>query len=354
MNNITIFIVASVVCFLLLKILYPVAIKVHLVDAPDERKQHEGEIPLIGGIAMFFAFAVALLGSKVEINQVYGDIIAVTIVVLVGVFDDRRHISVRLRFFLQSIAVLLMAVFSNKYVSNLGDIVGVGTIALESFAIPFTIIAVVGSMNATNMIDGVDGLAASTAIVCFLAVIVLSLLQGQTDIKPILYVAVLVPFLFNNLSKDKKIFMGDSGSMFLGFGVAWVLTDATQGELSIMSPVTAVWFFAIPLIDMWAIMYRRIRKGQSPFMPDRNHLHHIFLRAGLSHRATLGTITLLAAACAGIGIMGEINHIPEWIMFVAFMLVLLLYMWSIRHVWTILKIIRHQEDNEHREISLKN
>jgi len=134
--------------------------------------------------------------------------------------------------------------------------------------------------------------------------------------------------------------MGDAGSMFLGLGVAWVLVEATQGKGSVMHPVTALWLFAVPLIDMWAIMYRRVRKGQSPFMADREHLHHIFLRAGYSHRATLNIMTLVALIFAAIGVLGELFHLPEWLMFAGFLLFLSSYIWGINHIWSIIKYVR--------------
>ena len=138
--------------------------------------------------------------------------------------------------------------------------------------------------------------------------------------------------------------MGDSGSMFLGFGIVWVLIEATQGEGAVMAPVTALWIFAIPLIDMWAIMYRRVMKGQSPFLPDRDHLHHIFMRAGFSDRATLFIMSLLAVFNAAVGIFGYVYQVPEWVMFGGFMLILAIYVWGIRHVWIVLKFIRHRSE----------
>ena len=138
--------------------------------------------------------------------------------------------------------------------------------------------------------------------------------------------------------------MGDSGSMFLGFGIAWVLLEASQGKDAVMAPVTALWVFAIPLIDMWAIMLRRVMKGQSPFMADRDHLHHIFLRAGFSYRATLNIMSLIAVLFACVGIFGHVYQVPEWLMFAGFMVILTTYIWGIRHVWTVLKYIRHRSE----------
>ena len=111
---------------------------------------------------------------------------------------------------------------------------------------------------------------------------------------PMMLIAAIVPFLAFNLSwkgfKGNKIFMGDSGSMFVGLTIVWLLVDFTQGSEAAMRPITAVWIIGLPLMDMAAIMYRRAKKGQSVLRPDRQHLHNIFMRAGLSSRRSLAAI----------------------------------------------------------------
>ena len=338
------FAIAFFSCLIILRLLYPFAIRIRLVDCPCERKTHEGEIPLIGGLAMFAGFVISLLIVVPDLNQARGILIASTIIIIVGVLDDFHDISVRLRFVLQIFAVLIMTSFSSVVVNDLGNLIGLGIFELAGWAIPFTVIAAVGAMNAMNMIDGVDGLAGSTSLICMLAVLFLYSLGGDTALKPLLFAGVLIPFIYKNLGSTRKIFMGDSGSMFLGFGIAWVLLEASQGENAVMAPVTALWVFAIPLIDMWGLMCRRVMKGQSPFLPDREHLHHIFLRAGFSNRATLNVMSLIAVLFACVGILGHVYQVPEWLMFAGFMIILTVYIWGIRHVWTVLKFIRHRSE----------
>jgi len=153
----------------------------------------------------------------------------------------------------------------------------------------------------------------------------------------------LVPYLMANLRIPpfrNRIFMGDAGSMFIGFAVVWLLVNATQpGEMA-MRPVTALWIIAIPLMDMVAIMVRRARKGQSVMKPDRDHLHHIFMRAGFSDREALLMITIVAMLFASVGLLGEFFHLPEWLMFAAFVGLFALYDWSLSHVWRLLVVVR--------------
>src|SRR5699024_521025 len=119
--------------------------------------------------------------------------------------------------------------------------------------------------------------------------------------------------------------MGDAGSIFIGFAVVWLLVNATQPGEMVMRPVTALWVIAIPLMDMVAIMVRRARKGQSVMKPDRDHLHHIFMRAGFTDREALLLITAVALIFAGIGLLGDFYQIPEWLMFAGFMGLFALY-----------------------------
>ena len=226
--------------------------------------------------------------------------------------------------------------------NDLGGMFGTDTLLLGVWAIPVTVIAAVGTMNAMNMIDGIDGLASVSALVCFLAVLFLQSLSGGVQLIPLLFVAVLLPFISFNMRAVNKVFMGDSGSMFLGLGVAWVLIDSCQGPDAIMNTVTALWLFSVPVIDTVAIMFRRVMKGQSPFLPDRQHLHHIFLRAGFSDRSTLYIMSLLSVFFATIGIAGEIYQVAEWIMFSGFMLTFFVYLWGIKHAWVVLRFVRQK------------
>ncbi|MGL5392524.1 MAG: UDP-N-acetylglucosamine--undecaprenyl-phosphate N-acetylglucosaminephosphotransferase, partial [Shewanella sp.] len=153
-----------------------------------------------------------------------------------------------------------------------------------------------------------------------------------------------------------KIFMGDAGSMLIGLTVVWLLVIGTQApshlsavgvhsdtlSTMVFSPVTALYLIAIPLMDMAAIMYRRVKKGMSPFKPDRDHLHHIFERAGYSRKQTLVRITLAAVLLAVVGVAGEIAKVPESLMFVLFMLIFIGYNWALSNVWKILTWVRKE------------
>jgi UDP-GlcNAc:undecaprenyl-phosphate GlcNAc-1-phosphate transferase len=135
--------------------------------------------------------------------------------------------------------------------------------------------------------------------------------------------------------------MGDAGSTMIGFTVIWILLETTQGLSHPITPVTALWLIAIPLMDMIAIMYRRLRKGMSPFSADRQHIHHLIMRAGFSSRQAFLLITIAAALLACFGVLGEyLAFIPEWIMFVLFLMAFLLYGYCIKHAWRMARMLR--------------
>ena len=135
--------------------------------------------------------------------------------------------------------------------------------------------------------------------------------------------------------------MGDAGSTLIGFTVIWILLETTQGKTHPISPVTALWIIAIPLMDMVAIMYRRLRKGMSPFSPDRQHIHHLIMRAGFTSRQAFVLITLAAAILASIGVLAEYSRVvPEWVMLVLFLLAFVLYDYCIKRAWKVARFIK--------------
>ena len=157
-------------------------------------------------------------------------------------------------------------------------------------------------------------------------------------------IAAILPYIMLNLGilgRRYKVFMGDAGSTLIGFTVIWILLETTQGKTHPISPVTALWIIAIPLMDMVAIMYRRLRKGMSPFSPDRQHIHHLIMRAGFTSRQAFVLITLAAALLASIGVLAEYSHfVPEWVMLVLFLLAFFLYGYCIKRAWKVARFIK--------------
>lgn len=321
--------------------------KVGLVDKPNARKLHQGVIPLVGGVSIFTTLSIAfLLFTPVDQDTILF-LVSATILVVMGVIDDRLDISFKIRLVIQAAVSLAMIQIAGKSLHNLGFLMGSEAIELPlAMSYLVTIFGVIGAINAFNMVDGIDGLLGGLASVTFAALGYLFLIDGNTELAAVcgLIVTAMVPYIMLNLGfplgRRFKVFMGDAGSIFIGFTVIWLLIEATQGErVTHIRPVTALWVIAVPLMDMATIMIRRIRKGQSPFKPDREHLHHICQRIGLSSGMSLVVICSLASVLAGIGIWSDVNKISESVMFFSFLAVFVGYFLSISYIWRITTFI---------------
>ena len=337
------------VSILTIKLLLPLAPHIGLVDLPNERKKHDGAVPLIGGISIFTGVLIAS-SLFVEQNQLLNlYLISSALLVFIGTMDDIYDLNVAPRIIFQGIVATVMVFGAGIYIHEFGDLFLIGHIDIGHYGMLFTVLACIASINAFNMIDGIDGLAGTMSIISISSVAILTLLNSgyENVLLPLILVVATLPYLFYNVSrrnpKAKKIFMGDAGSMFLGLTVAWLLVIGTQDTVSgsaSFRPVTALWLIALPLMDMFAIMIRRIRKGVSPFKADNGHLHHICMRIGLSSRQALLAISSLAIIAVLVGVIGELLMIPEWIMLVLFLLSFVGYSFALQHAWKFVRVLK--------------
>ncbi|WP_299493836.1 UDP-N-acetylglucosamine--undecaprenyl-phosphate N-acetylglucosaminephosphotransferase [uncultured Shewanella sp.] len=337
------------ISFFAIKLMKPIAVKTGLVDTPNVRKKHVGSIPLIGGISIFIGvfFTALFFIEPNDALKIY--LSSIAMILILGVFDDMYDLSVKLRIGVQILVASLMIFGADFYLHSFGSVLGFFELELGYLGVVITILAVIGSINAFNMVDGIDGLAGMLSLVSFSSLLfLLWRVESSWHLVPLLFIAALLAYLIFNLgwpSKSlTKIFMGDAGSMLIGLTVVWLLVIGATPNLGAHTqafrPVTALYLIAIPLMDMAAIMYRRIKKGVSPFKPDREHLHHIFERAGYNRKQTLVIITSFASLIAMIGCISELYLVPEWIMFVGFIVLFLTYNYALMHVWKILTFIR--------------
>ena len=337
-------ITAFAVTVFLLIILRPVAFHIDLVDQPGERKQHAGVVPLTGGIAMFMALCLAILTLDMPISWLRAFFAGSLILIFTGILDDLHELSTSARFIAQIIATTIMAVFGGVVLNDFGYLLSTSFIAETGWlAIPVTVFAAIGVINALNMLDGIDGLAGSIALVAVTGMAIVSSYAGNPGTLYILglFAAVIIAFLIFNLRCDEDrcslAFMGDSGSMFLGFVLSWFLISLSQGDDRAMAPVTALWLFAVPLNETLTMMIHRIRQGRSPFSADREHLHHMMELAGFSNPMSLVIIVCTSVIFAAIGLLGHLLQIPEPIMFYSFLIIFAAYVFLIRRFWGVLR-----------------
>ncbi|MFE4113136.1 UDP-N-acetylglucosamine--undecaprenyl-phosphate N-acetylglucosaminephosphotransferase [Kosakonia sp. YIM B13611] len=317
-----------------------------LVDKPNYRKRHQGLIPLVGGISVFagVCFTFGITDYYIPHAALY--LCCAGVLVFVGALDDRFDISVKIRAAVQALIAIIMMVVGKLYLSSLGYIFGSWEMVLGPFGYILTLFAIWAAINAFNMVDGIDGLLGGLSCVSFAAIGFILWFDGQFSLALWCFamIAAIIPYILLNLGilgRRYKVFMGDAGSTLIGFTVIWILLETTQGQTHPISPVTALWIIAIPLMDMVAIMYRRLRKGMSPFSPDRQHIHHLIMRAGFTSRQAFVLITLAAALLASIGVAAEYLRLtPEWVMLVLFLLAFFLYGYCIKRAWKVARFIK--------------
>jgi UDP-GlcNAc:undecaprenyl-phosphate GlcNAc-1-phosphate transferase len=309
------------------RVLAGLGYRLGLADAPDGRKLHQGTIPLTGGIAIFLTmlFSVYFLPIPPRVN--FGPMTVVaTLVFVLGVWDDIRHINPWLRLAFQFGLGALMATFGGVAIHNVGNLLGMGDIPLLLLTVPLTALAVAGLSNAYNMIDGIDGLAASCMILPLLVLYILALEAGHPLASYLqLMLIPLAVFLLFNLGPDNrllpKVFLGDGGSLTLGLVVTAMLVVLSQGEQALILPVTALWLVTVPLMDMLATMLRRAKHGRPLMQADRFHLHHTLMDMGFSQRQVLLLLVSYATGCAVIGLVLEI--LPEYLSLLCYFLLFL-------------------------------
>ena len=330
---------ALISAFVAIKLLRPIAIYFNLVDVPSARKQHEGHIPLIGGLSIYVGVLVAILSVFPIHDKLFYLLVSASLILMTGLIDDLKELGAWVRILIQTLACIIMIKGAGVYVDDLGNLFGLGLINLGMLGIPFTIFAVIGLVNAVNMSDGIDGLTGSLALVAIIGLFGFQTLSGNYRLFDFLLimVAALTPYLLTNLRiiSRRKIFLGDAGSMFIGFVLAWVLIELSQGQgtsRQAIQPVNVLWCVALPVIDTLAVIIKRLKSGRSPFSPDRAHFHHVLQDKGLTPRQTLGAILLLALGMAALG------WLIEWLLPVAavpaFAVITLGYMqWVRKNGW---------------------
>lgn len=295
------FFVALAVAAMLTPVVTHYAHRFGWLDRPNEaRKIHTRAVPRLGGIAVVAAFFAPLIGLAVYTNRISGLIYAdanmvaamacgALCVVALGVYDDLRGADAKLKLAIQSIVAAAMW-FAGFRIELLGNPLG-AAIQLGMLSLPLTMLWIVGVINALNLIDGLDGLASGIAL--FTAVVLFGVAFVDHKVLLCLFAAALAGslagFLFFNFN-PARIFLGDSGSMFLGFVLATISIWTQRKGATAVAVLIPVIALGVPLLDTTLSFFRRVVRGKNPFKADREHVHHRLLASGLSHRNTVFTL----------------------------------------------------------------
>jgi len=317
------FLTAFLFTWFILPKLSRLARRIGLLDIPNLRKVHNQPKPLVGGLGM--VMAVCLSGVLfIPLTDLRGYFAGMIVLVIAGFLDDFRELDHKWKFVAQIVASLLAIYLSNTRLFTFGNLIGTGEIRLGILSVPLTIFCMVGVINALNMIDGLDGLAGINAIVGFSCFGLLASYTGQYNLLllSLALTGALIGFLQFNWFPS-RLFMGDAGSLTIGYSLAYMAIALTQKKTGNVSPVTPLLILALPIVDAVMVMTKRIVNGKNPFQPDTNHMHHNLMLLGYSKKTTVEVIGLMAFIIATIGAMGTMIETPDYLIFGIFSLYLL-------------------------------
>lgn len=334
---IILFALAFIVAFSSTPIVRKLAFKVGAVDIPkDTRRMHNKPIARMGGMAIFLGFIVSLMFGVISTflgasgilpnKQLLGLLVGALIIVAIGIIDDIKQLGAKFKLVFQIIAALCVVIISDIRITNLTNpFASEGVSQLNDItSYVLTVLWIIGITNAINLIDGLDGLAAGVSSISYLSLFFISILNGESGDATIIAILAgatlgFLPYNFN----PAKIFMGDTGSTFLGFTLAVVSIEGMMKTYAAFSIAIPLLVLGLPLFDTISTIIRRVLKGKPIMQADREHLHHRLIDMGLSQKQSVGVMYVASAAlglCAVVltdrGVLGAIVLIASVSVFI--------------------------------------
>ena len=291
--------VAAVVALISTPVVRSLAFRIGAVDVPkDGRRMHDHPIPRMGGLAIFFGFLLSVLVFLPLSLQLRSMLLGAVVIVILGIFDDIYALSAKLKFVVQ-IAAALIAVLGGNQITVLSNI---NVFSSEPYwelgwlSYPISVLWIVAITNAVNLIDGLDGLACGVSTISSMTLLVIALIVSEPDVAVLTaaLAGACIGFLPYNLN-PAKIFMGDTGSTFLGFVLATVSIQGLFKFYTIISFAVPFLMLALPIFDTCFAILRRVSKGQSPMAPDRGHIHHRLIDMGFSQKQAVAVLYVISA-----------------------------------------------------------
>ncbi len=343
--------------------------KKRLYDVPDARKVHTMPVPRLGGLSFFPVILMSMflvIGfrlyfwdvnvSGLSFNMLYEYLflfVGMTLLYLVGVCDDLVGVGYRYKFAVQ-IAAAFLLVLSGNWFDSFGGLFGIYSVPVW-VGVPFTVFIVVYITNAINLIDGIDGLASGLCCIALSVLSVIFFLRGQYvyALLAICTLGILMPFwcynVFGNANRGHKLFMGDAGSLTLGYVISFLIihmsvTNEVSPTLSNPYMVIAFSTVLVPLLDVIRVVLHRLREHKNPFLPDKNHFHHKLLRTGMRVRVVMVCIIAISAFFI------LLNSSLAWRVDITYLFFLNLFCWSILHVGLNGLIKRNRERKESEQL----
>lgn len=321
------FLAALAITFILTPVVKKLAIRIGAVDRPDARKVHHGLIPRLGGLAIYAGFIGSLaLTVGFDDRQLLGLALGATFLIFVGVMDDRFSLAPKVKLLGQIFAAFILAGIFGVRMDWL-SLPFVGYLYFPAFiSVPLTVFWIIGFVNTVNLIDGLDGLAAGIAAIASLAISFLAFQMGQWVCAAAMaaMAGAAIAFLQYNFN-PAKIFMGDTGSMFLGYVIASVSVMGSMKTAAIAVLIVPLVALAVPILDTLMAIVRRKHSGVPVFSPDKRHLHHRLLDRGLTQKQVVLIMYALTAFFSCMALL--IIHLSLWVGLVILLAVFLVYLY---------------------------
>ena len=314
-----------------------ISYKKRLFDLPDSRKVHQVPVPRLGGISFFPVILISscfILGVRVSTGFPIVELpaheflfftVGGMMLFLIGVADDLIGVGYRYKFLVQIIAAFLI-VCPGEWLNTLGGLFGIYELPV-ALGVLFTLFVVVYITNAINLIDGIDGLASGLSCIALSVLGIICMVEGDEIYAQLAFatLGVIVPFwfynVFGNAKRGHKLFMGDTGSLILGYIISLLVIHLSRNDMSEANEVAhshmvlAFSTLIVPLFDVVRVVIHRLREGKSPFLPDKNHFHHKLLRTGMRPRQVMVTILFIALFFIGInGLLADVLNITILLM----------------------------------------
>ncbi|MBS8265765.1 undecaprenyl/decaprenyl-phosphate alpha-N-acetylglucosaminyl 1-phosphate transferase [Mesobacillus boroniphilus] len=313
-------------CFLLSLLLTPIvkaiALKIGATDKPNHRKVHERIMPRLGGLAIFISFVAGVLLSDLSHSHVFYILLGSSIIVLTGIVDDLTELSAKIKLIGQLLAAAVIILGGGMQIDFVALPFG-GEWDFTYLSVPVTFLWIIGVTNSINLIDGLDGLASGVSSIAIVAITSMAIIKGDffVSVLGLILLMSTLGFLVHNFH-PAKIFLGDTGSLFLGFIIS-VLSLLGFKNVTFISLIVPVIILGVPLSDTFFAIIRRISNNKPLTAPDKYHLHHCLLHVGLTHRQAVLSIYGMAAMFAAIGMILMISDIKGTYFHVIILLVII-------------------------------
>ncbi len=319
------FAVACVVSVLVTPAVILLAKRTGAMDAPDARKVHKKPIPRIGGLAIYAGFTAAIIFVAIKfgldaemVKETVGLVVSSSLIVALGLVDDYKNLPAKIKLLGQIGAAAVLVLFFDVRIDFVTDPFG-DYIYLEWFALPATMFWLVGLTNTVNLIDGLDGLAAGVAAIASFTIMLIALEQSfvLVAVMTAALAGAALGFLKYNFN-PAQIFMGDTGSMFLGFMLAGISVTGAVKSVATIALVVPVFALGLPILDTTFAIVRRLRGGVPIFKPDKGHLHHRLLSVGFTQRQAVLLMYVISAlfGLSAIALTAVSSQIAVLILFV--------------------------------------